>query len=186
MTALRFTSFFYDLLYKLWTEAWSLKGFLFLFSFFFFLIKFMIFSAFWVVLETGFFVLWALPVYFMICYMFLEYNKYITFLVKQSIRVFFHCLYSKFGLIFLFFWWNLFELFALCFAVFRVFVKGDWIMGHPLGQLKVTVVQGKRLVIRDFKTSDPYVIVKLGNQVNFHSIYIVSKAFVFTKFVLDL
>ncbi|XP_044495769.1 protein C2-DOMAIN ABA-RELATED 11-like [Mangifera indica] len=33
-----------------------------------------------------------------------------------------------------------------------------------MGQLKVTVVQGKRLVIRDFKSSDPYVIVKLGNQ----------------------
>ncbi|CAI0440382.1 unnamed protein product [Linum tenue] len=32
------------------------------------------------------------------------------------------------------------------------------------GLLKVTVVQGKRLVIRDFKSSDPYVIVKLGNQ----------------------
>lgn len=38
-------------------------------------------------------------------------------------------------------------------------------MGEPLGQLKVMVVQGKRLVIRDFKSSDPYVIVKLGNQV---------------------
>ncbi|GKV18814.1 hypothetical protein SLEP1_g29147 [Rubroshorea leprosula] len=38
-------------------------------------------------------------------------------------------------------------------------------MGEPLGMLKVVVVQGKRLAIRDFKTSDPYVIVKLGNQV---------------------
>lgn len=38
-------------------------------------------------------------------------------------------------------------------------------MGEPLGLLKVVVVQGKRLVIRDFKTSDPYVVVKLGNQV---------------------
>lgn len=37
-------------------------------------------------------------------------------------------------------------------------------MGEQLGILKVTVVQGKRLVIRDFKSSDPYVIVKLGNQ----------------------
>ncbi|KAK3433613.1 hypothetical protein EUGRSUZ_L00151 [Eucalyptus grandis] len=37
-------------------------------------------------------------------------------------------------------------------------------MGEPLGQLKVTVVRGKGLVIRDFKSSDPYVIVKLGNQ----------------------
>lgn len=33
-----------------------------------------------------------------------------------------------------------------------------------MGQLKVTVVRGKGLVIRDFKSSDPYVIVKLGNQ----------------------
>lgn len=37
-------------------------------------------------------------------------------------------------------------------------------MGEPVGMLKVIVVQGKRLVIRDFKSSDPYVIVKLGNQ----------------------
>ncbi|KAK9267522.1 hypothetical protein L1049_009950 [Liquidambar formosana] len=37
-------------------------------------------------------------------------------------------------------------------------------MGEPLGLLKVNVVQGRRLVIRDFKSSDPYVVVKLGNQ----------------------
>ncbi|KAK1395440.1 C2 domain-containing protein [Heracleum sosnowskyi] len=30
--------------------------------------------------------------------------------------------------------------------------------------LKVVVVQGKSLVIRDFKSSDPYVVLKLGNQ----------------------
>lgn len=44
-------------------------------------------------------------------------------------------------------------------------------MGDPLGLLKVTVVQGKRLVIRDFKSSDPYVVVKLGNQVSLVSIF---------------
>ncbi|KAH0692710.1 hypothetical protein KY290_020837 [Solanum tuberosum] len=38
-------------------------------------------------------------------------------------------------------------------------------MGDKLGQIKVTVIKGRRLVIRDFKTSDPYVILKLGNQV---------------------
>ncbi|KAH1054882.1 hypothetical protein J1N35_032947 [Gossypium stocksii] len=38
-------------------------------------------------------------------------------------------------------------------------------MGELLGLLKVVVVQGKRLVIRDFKSSDPYVIAKLGDQV---------------------
>lgn len=43
-------------------------------------------------------------------------------------------------------------------------------MGQPLGQLKVNVVQGKRLVIRDFKSSDPYVVVKLGNQVTLSSL----------------
>ncbi|KAI5583293.1 hypothetical protein POPTR_006G004600v4 [Populus trichocarpa] len=37
-------------------------------------------------------------------------------------------------------------------------------MGEQLGLLKVTVVLGRRLVIRDFKTSDPYVVLKLGNQ----------------------
>ncbi|KAK4271019.1 hypothetical protein QN277_019775 [Acacia crassicarpa] len=40
----------------------------------------------------------------------------------------------------------------------------EYIMGEHLGILKVIVVQGKRLVIRDFKSSDPYVVVKLGNQ----------------------
>ncbi|OVA01061.1 C2 calcium-dependent membrane targeting [Macleaya cordata] len=38
-------------------------------------------------------------------------------------------------------------------------------MGETVGLLKVTVVQGKQLVIRDFRTSDPYVVIKLGNQV---------------------
>ncbi|GAV59823.1 C2 domain-containing protein [Cephalotus follicularis] len=33
-----------------------------------------------------------------------------------------------------------------------------------VGLLKVTVVRGKSLVIRDFKSSDPYVVVNLGNQ----------------------
>nr|GMC53220.1 protein C2-DOMAIN ABA-RELATED 11-like [Ipomoea batatas] len=37
-------------------------------------------------------------------------------------------------------------------------------MEDTLGQLKITVVRGKKLVIRDFKSSDPYVILKLGNQ----------------------
>lgn len=40
-------------------------------------------------------------------------------------------------------------------------------MEEALGLLKVVVLQGKRLVIRDFKSSDPYVVVKLGNQVIF-------------------
>ncbi|CAA6670697.1 unnamed protein product [Spirodela intermedia] len=37
-------------------------------------------------------------------------------------------------------------------------------MEGRVGTLKVLVVRGKRLAIRDFKSSDPYVIVKLGNQ----------------------
>lgn len=40
-------------------------------------------------------------------------------------------------------------------------------MEEELGMLKVVVVQGRRLVIRDFKSSDPYVVVQLGNQVIF-------------------
>ncbi|KAM3338515.1 protein C2-DOMAIN ABA-RELATED 11 [Capsicum galapagoense] len=40
----------------------------------------------------------------------------------------------------------------------------SWIMEDKIGQIKVTVVKGRGLVIRDFKTSDPYVILKLGNQ----------------------
>ncbi|KMT04360.1 hypothetical protein BVRB_8g184330 [Beta vulgaris subsp. vulgaris] len=38
-------------------------------------------------------------------------------------------------------------------------------MSNSGGVLKVVVVQGKRLVVRDFKTSDPYVKLKLGDQV---------------------
>ncbi|CAH8388727.1 unnamed protein product [Eruca vesicaria subsp. sativa] len=37
-------------------------------------------------------------------------------------------------------------------------------MVEPLGQLQVTVIRGKKLAIRDFKSSDPYVIVKLGSE----------------------
>ncbi|CAJ1969008.1 unnamed protein product [Sphenostylis stenocarpa] len=36
-------------------------------------------------------------------------------------------------------------------------------MIEQLGVLKIIVVQRKRLVIRDFKTSDPYVVLKQGN-----------------------
>ena len=38
-------------------------------------------------------------------------------------------------------------------------------MGETIGVLKVMIVHGKGLVIRDFMSSDPYVVVKLGNQV---------------------
>ncbi|XP_055827415.1 WEB family protein At5g55860-like isoform X2 [Solanum dulcamara] len=37
-------------------------------------------------------------------------------------------------------------------------------MEDKFGEVKVMVVQGRRLVIRDFKSSDPYVILNLGNQ----------------------
>ncbi|KAG9448591.1 hypothetical protein H6P81_008556 [Aristolochia fimbriata] len=37
-------------------------------------------------------------------------------------------------------------------------------MGEPRRLLKVLVLQGRHLAVRDFRTSDPYVIVKLGNQ----------------------
>uniref|UniRef100_A0A2P2KUF2 Uncharacterized protein MANES_09G083600 n=1 Tax=Rhizophora mucronata TaxID=61149 RepID=A0A2P2KUF2_RHIMU len=37
-------------------------------------------------------------------------------------------------------------------------------MGEHIGSIKVMIVQGKKLAIRDFKSSDPYVVVKLGNQ----------------------
>lgn len=50
-----------------------------------------------------------------------------------------------------------------------MFVESE--MGEPLGLLQVTVIQGKKLVIRDFKSSDPYVIVKLGNEVCLVSVF---------------
>ena len=56
-------------------------------------------------------------------------------------------------------------------------------MGEQLGLLKVMVVQGKRLVIRDFKTSDPYVVLKLGNQVNKTYLYV---NFIFVLFLLTI
>lgn len=50
-----------------------------------------------------------------------------------------------------------------------MFVESE--MGEPLGLLQVTVIQGKKLVIRDFKSSDPYVIVKLGNEASLVSVF---------------
>ncbi|KAG9147614.1 hypothetical protein Leryth_007390 [Lithospermum erythrorhizon] len=38
-------------------------------------------------------------------------------------------------------------------------------MEEKTGQINLIVARGTSLVIRDFKTSDPYVIVKLGNQI---------------------
>ncbi|KAK1317909.1 putative ADP-ribosylation factor GTPase-activating protein AGD11 [Acorus calamus] len=37
-------------------------------------------------------------------------------------------------------------------------------MGEVVALLKVYILRGKRLVVRDFTSSDPYVVVKLGNQ----------------------
>lgn len=61
-------------------------------------------------------------------------------------------------------------------------------MGEPLGLVKVIVVQGKRLAVRDFKSSDPYVILKLGNQVLyvFFIMFFVEFVDSITSFVLDL
>ncbi|KAL5699984.1 Protein C2-DOMAIN ABA-RELATED 11 [Ranunculus cassubicifolius] len=36
--------------------------------------------------------------------------------------------------------------------------------GEIIGMVKVIVVQGTQLVVRDFRTSDPYVVANLGNQ----------------------
>jgi len=53
-------------------------------------------------------------------------------------------------------------------------------MDEQLRLLKVIVVQGKRLVIRDFKSSDPYVVVKLGNQVTWIYISILPYVYFFS------
>ncbi|XP_020599007.1 protein C2-DOMAIN ABA-RELATED 11 [Phalaenopsis equestris] len=37
-------------------------------------------------------------------------------------------------------------------------------MGKTIGFLKVIIVEGKRLAVRDFISSDPYVIVRVGEQ----------------------
>lgn len=36
------------------------------------------------------------------------------------------------------------------------------------GLLKVIIVKGNDLAIRDFKSSDPYVVTKLGKQASLH------------------
>lgn len=36
-----------------------------------------------------------------------------------------------------------------------------------IGMLKVKVIKGTNLAIRDMMTSDPYVVLKLGQQVGF-------------------
>ena len=36
---------------------------------------------------------------------------------------------------------------------------------YPIGVLRVTVKRGIGLAIRDMKTSDPYVVIKMGKQV---------------------
>lgn len=38
-------------------------------------------------------------------------------------------------------------------------------MGETSGLLKVIVSEGRRLAIRDFRSSDPYVLVRVGNQI---------------------
>ncbi|KAK9084603.1 hypothetical protein Sjap_025014 [Stephania japonica] len=37
-------------------------------------------------------------------------------------------------------------------------------MGKTIGLVKIIVAQGKQLAVRDFRSSDPYVVVKLDNQ----------------------
>lgn len=37
-----------------------------------------------------------------------------------------------------------------------------------IGLIKVNVVKGTNLAVRDMMTSDPYVILSLGNQVRFN------------------
>lgn len=42
-------------------------------------------------------------------------------------------------------------------------------MEHLLGLLKVNVQKGVNLAVRDVRSSDPYVIVKMGSQVPFYN-----------------
>ncbi|CDY40545.1 BnaC02g33470D [Brassica napus] len=62
---------------------------------------------------------------------------------------------------FTFFWFAFVN--PLCFLI-KFWLRSRSEMVEPLGQLQVTVIRGKKLAIRDFKSSDPYVIVKLGNE----------------------
>lgn len=50
------------------------------------------------------------------------------------------------------------------------FLGGGWSMassslGHLLGLLRVRVVRGVNLAVRDVRSSDPYVVLKMGKQV---------------------
>lgn len=64
-------------------------------------------------------------------------------------------------------------LFIRCCIWFKVSCKTRC-MEEAIGVLKVAVVRGKGLVVRDFTSSDPYVILKLGNQVFLKFLYLVS------------
>lgn len=39
-------------------------------------------------------------------------------------------------------------------------------MGHMLGLLRIHIKRGINLAVRDVRTSDPYVVVKMGKQVS--------------------
>lgn len=86
------------------------------------------------------------------------------FSLYVSVFMSFMCLIWFYNVFLKLIWLMICEIFLIWFDL----VKGVFdlqVMGEQLGELKVTVVQGKTLVIRDFKSSDPYVVLKLGNQV---------------------
>jgi hypothetical protein len=43
--------------------------------------------------------------------------------------------------------------------------KGSIMLDHLVGLVKVRVVRGVNLAIRDLRSSDPYVVVRIGKQV---------------------
>jgi C2 domain len=46
-----------------------------------------------------------------------------------------------------------------------------------LGLLKVKVIRGRNLAVRDISSSDPYVVLRMGKQVYFFLIYFFSPLF---------
>ena len=44
-------------------------------------------------------------------------------------------------------------------------------MEGAIGNLKITILQGANLAVRDMLSSDPYIVVSLGEQVNFFSVF---------------
>ena len=50
---------------------------------------------------------------------------------------------------------------------------GSSLMDNLLGLLRVKVIRGINLAVRDVRTSDPYVVIKMGKQVSLFFFFLI-------------